>query len=117
MLKNIDFGELTLAGLSEVYISLHIFDLEEDVYYPVKTNKYIEMWAEGFDNSREQLHNVMTMITAEEHLNLILEFTDLTTLEERMKNQKVISAVFHGKVNGWCRARFIKVTLRQTKLL
>lgn len=110
MLKNIDYGELTLAGLSEVYISLHIFDLEEDVYYPVKTNKYIEMWAEGFDNSREQLHNVMTMITAEEHLNLILEFTDLTTLEERMKDQKVISAVFHGKVNGWCRARFIKVT-------
>lgn len=110
MMNNIDLNALTLIGLSEVYISLHIFDLEEDVYYPIKTNKFIEMWAEGFDSSREQLRNVMTMITAEEHLNLILEFTDLTTLEERMKDQKVISAVFNGKVNGWCRARFIRVT-------
>lgn len=109
-MNNIDLNALTLVGLSEVYISLHIFDLEEDIYFPIKTNKYIEMWAEGFDNSREQLQNVMTMITAEEHHDLILEFTDLSTLEERMKDQRVISAVFHGKVNGWCRARFIKVT-------
>lgn len=109
-MNNIDLGELTLIGLSEVYISLHIFDLEEDVFFPIKTNEFIDKWAEGFNGSRAQLRNVMTMITAEEHINLILEFTDLATLEERMKGKKVISAVFHGKVNGWCRARFIKVT-------
>ncbi|MGN1136929.1 MAG: GGDEF domain-containing protein [Oscillospiraceae bacterium] len=117
MLNNIDLNEFTLAGLSEVYISLHIFDLEEDVFFPIKTNKYIEMWSEGFDGSREQLHNVMTMITAEEHRELILEFTDLTTLEERMNGHRVISAVFNGKVNGWCRARFIRVSGSNTDKL
>lgn len=110
MINNMDLQEYTLAALSEVFISLHIFDLEEDTLFPIKTNEFIEKWSEGFDSSREKLRNVMSKITAEEHQNLILEFTDLTTLEERMKDQKVISVVFHGKVNGWCRARFIRVT-------
>lgn len=110
MLDNVKLNEYTLAGLSEVYISLHILDLAEDTLFPIKTNKFIEMWSEGFDSIPEKMRNVMSKITSEEHQELILEFTDLTTLEERMKGKKVISAVFHGNVNGWCRARFIRVT-------
>lgn len=110
MLDNVKLNEYTLAGLSEVYISLHILDLAEDTLFPIKTNKFIEMWSEGFDSITEKMRNVMSKITSEEHQELILEFTDLTTLEERMKGKKVISAVFHGNVNGWCRARFIRVT-------
>lgn len=110
MLDKAKLNEYTLAGLSEVYISLHILDLAEDTLFPIKTNKFIEMWSEGFDSITEKMRNVMSKITSEEHQELILEFTDLTTLEERMKGKKVISAVFHGNVNGWCRARFIRVT-------
>lgn len=110
MLDNVKLNEYTLAGLSEVYISLHILDLAENTLFPIKTNKFIEMWSEGFDSITEKMRNVMSKITSEEHQELILEFTDLTTLEERMKGKKVISAVFHGNVNGWCRARFIRVT-------
>lgn len=110
MLDNAKLNEYTLAGLSEVYISLHILDLAENTLFPIKTNKFIEMWSEGFDSIPEKMRNVMSKITSEEHQELILEFTDLTTLEERMKGKKVISAVFHGNVNGWCRARFIRVT-------
>ncbi|MGN0666898.1 MAG: GGDEF domain-containing protein [Huintestinicola sp.] len=109
MINNMDLREFTLTALSEVYISLHIFDLEEDTLFPIKTNEFIEMWSEGFSGCREKLRNVMSKIAADEHINLILEFTDLTTLQERMRGQKVISAVFHGKINGWCRARFIRV--------
>lgn len=110
MLDNVKLNEYTLAGLSEVYISLHIIDLAEDALFPIKTNKYIEMWSEGLDGCCEKMRNVMSKITSEEHQNLILKFTDLNTLDERMKGKKVISAVFHGMVNGWCRARFIRVT-------
>lgn len=110
MLDNAKLNEYTLAGLSEVYISLHILDLAENTLFPIKTNKFIEMWSEGFDSIPEKMRNVMSKITSEEHQELILEFTNLTTLEERMKGKKVISAVFHGNVNGWCRARFIRVT-------
>lgn len=110
MLDNAKLNEYTLAGLSEVYISLHILDLAENTLFPIKTNKFIEMWSEGFDSIPEKMRNVMSKITSEEHQELILEFTDLSTLEKRMEGKTVISAVFHGNVNGWCRARFIRVT-------
>lgn len=99
----------TLNALSEIYISLHIFDLQEDVLYPIKTNQYIEMWSANFKGSQEKLRNVMNNITSEEHLDLITEFTDLSTIEERMNGHKVITTVFRGKVNGWCKARFITI--------
>ncbi|MDO5155759.1 MAG: GGDEF domain-containing protein [Eubacteriales bacterium] len=36
-----------------------------------------------------------------------MEFSDLSTLEERIGDKKDVSTVFMGKINGWCRARFI----------
>lgn len=109
MTKDIDFDKATLAALSEIYISLHIFDLQEDTLFPIKTNQHIEQWSADFEGSQDKLRNVMRNITLEEHVELITEFTNLSTLEERMKNHKVISTVFKGKVNGWCKARFIKI--------
>lgn len=117
MINDTTRDEFTLAALSEIFVSLHIFDLQEDRLFTIKSNQYIEMWSEGFESSQEKLRNVMSNVTSEEHLELILEFTDLTTLEERMKGQKVVSAVFNGKVNGWCRARFIKVNDNENEKL
>lgn len=98
----------TLAALSEIYISLHIVDLQEDKLYPLKSNRFIEMWSEGFESCRDKFRNVMDNITSEEHLGLIRDFIDFSTLEERMKGKRYISEVFYGKVNGWCKARFIR---------
>ncbi|MGN0336869.1 MAG: GGDEF domain-containing protein [Lachnospiraceae bacterium] len=67
------------------------------------------MWSIGFENLQDKLHNVMKSITTEEHLELITEFTDLSTLKARMNGHKVITTVFKGKINGWCKARFITV--------
>lgn len=109
MTTHTNFDKFTLTALSEIYISLHIFDLQEDILYPIKTNEYIEMWSIGFENLQDKLHNVMKSITTEEHLELITEFTDLSTLKARMNGHKVITTVFKGKINGWCKARFITV--------
>lgn len=109
MIDDITRDKYVLSALSEVYISLHIFDLIDDKLFPMKSNRYIEMWSENFESSQEKIHNVMLNIVSEEHRALMVEFTDFSTLEERMKGQLAISAVFHGKVSGWCRARFIRV--------
>lgn len=39
-----------------------------------------------------------------------------SSLEERIKGQKVISTVFLGKVNGWSKVRFIRVDDGNDKL-
>ena len=109
IMNDIAYDKFTLTALSEIYISLYIFDLQEDTLFPIKTNPHIEELSANFVGSQDKLHNVMNHITVKEHLELITEFTDLSTLEERMKDRKVITTVFRGKVNGWCKARFIKV--------
>lgn len=107
-MDDITYDKFTLTALSEIFISLHIFDMQEDTVFPIKTNQHIETLSENFAGCQDKLRNVMNHITVKEHLELITEFTDLSTLEERMKDHKVITAVFRGKVNGWCKARFIK---------
>ena len=44
-----------------------------------------------------------------DYLVYALDFIDLNTLEERMKNHHSIDHVFYGKISGWCRSRFIPV--------
>ena len=70
----------TLAALSEIYISLHIFDLQEDKLYPLKSNRFIEMWSADFEGSQDKLRNVMKNITLDDHLEIIMKFIDFSTL-------------------------------------
>ncbi|MGN0622027.1 MAG: GGDEF domain-containing protein [Porcipelethomonas sp.] len=109
MINDMTRDKFTLDALSEIFISLHIFDLQDDRLFPIKSNRYIEMWSADFESSKDKLYNVMSNITSEEHLELIMKFTDLATLEDRMKGHKILSVVFNGKINGWCKARFIRV--------
>lgn len=98
-----------LKALSEIYISIHVFDIEANVLMPFKTNKFIDMWSEGFDTAQDKVINVMKNITKLEHIDTMLEFVDFTTLPERLIDRNNVSIVFEGKVNGWCRARFIVI--------
>ena len=40
---------------------------------------------------------------------MMLEFTDLSTLDERIGKNEYISTEYKGKTVGWCRAIFIEV--------
>lgn len=106
MNTGIQFDKALLA-LSEIYISIYEFDVINNSLQPIKSNQHIDSLAASFEGAQEKLDNVMKNITVAEHVDLIVEFSNLSTLEERIGNKKDISTVFMGKVNGWCRARFI----------
>jgi len=99
--------EEVFKALVDTCISVHVFDLESNEKTAIKTNKFIEMWSEGYTLLQEGLQNIMKNITTEEYTEAMSAFMDLTTLNERLETSNVISAIFKGKVNGWCRARFI----------
>lgn len=117
MINDVLRDRYTLAALSEIYISLHIFDLEENKLYPLKSNRFIDRLYSEQDGCQKNLQDVMWNITLDEHLDLIMDFIDFSTLEERMKGRMVISEVFCGKVNGWCKARFIRTEGSETDKL
>ena len=97
-------------SLADIYVSMVQADLDTGKYSLMRTNEYIQKAVsaenEGFGKN---LKEVMTATTAPEFLDGILEFVDVTTLRDRLKNKRTITHEFMGVNFGWCRARFIAV--------
>ena len=102
------FAAVTRAT-SELYVSMHVMDLVDGTAIPIKTNQFIDKFMEECDSLQESLTNIMINLAAPESVEIIRDFTILSTLSERMKNAKVISEIFHGKINGWCKAIFVRI--------
>ena len=101
--------ETIVAALSEVYISIHAIDLDEGTIHTVKSNPFIEGCISIEGTLQAKMANVMSTIAIPDHEEMILEFTDLSTLAQRMASANMLTEVFEGKMNGWCKARFIRI--------
>ena len=98
-----------LNSLSEVYISIHALDLAEQEMYAIKSNPFIDKLISIDGTLQQKLDNVMQTIGKPEHAELLKQFCDFSTLFDRLGEQNTVTAVFEGKVNGWCKARFIRL--------
>lgn len=116
-MTNADILRYALRSLSQIYVSMYVLDLENDEYIPVKTTPAIEKAATMTGSLQDKLNSVMTHITITEHIPMVADFIDLSTLEKRMEGRNVISLVFEGKVSGWCKIRFIKIDVEEKELL
>ena len=102
-------GMLLLESLSKIYISIHIFELKTDEYITIQSNEIIDGWAKDPVGAQAKTVNVLNHIAVPEYLESIINFTDFSSLDSRMKDTNTITMIFKGIVNGWCRARFIAV--------
>lgn len=59
----------------------------------------------------EQINSVMKILPSRKYVESVLEFVDISTLPERMKNKTTIVHEFLGNYSGWCRERFIRVEI------
>ena len=98
-----------LESLSEVYISIFALDLETNEMYGIKSNPYIDKWSSIEGSLQEKMNNVMDNIVVDEHIEMIHNFTDFSSLKTRLMDKNVLTQVFQGKINGWCKARFIRM--------
>ncbi len=98
-----------LKALSEIYISIFAYDLEKDEMYSIKSNPFIDQLIGIPGTLQEKMNNVMGKITIPDHVKMISEFTCLSTLPQRLQGKKVLTEVFEGRVNGWCKARFLRI--------
>lgn len=99
------------SALAEIYLSMHLVDLKSGLFYTVKSTKPIEqsrISADGNDFAK-QMYNVMKHISTDSYFLSVMEFTDLATLGERLKNKNTLVHEFISQISGWCRERFIKI--------
>ena len=102
--------EKLLASAASIYISMYVLDLKNDSLEELHCAEHIRRIIDGRKNNIQLLiHDAMRKLTDEQHLEEMMEFLDLSTLNERMKKENTITMEFLGKMSGWCRTRFIAV--------
>ena len=102
------FAAITRAT-TELYVSMFVLDIVDNVAYSIKTNQFINKFMEEGNSLQESVTNIMVNLATAESVESIRNFTILSTLPERMKDANVIFELFHGKINGWCKAIFVRI--------
>lgn len=99
------------SSLAAIYASMHLIDLKTETFQIIKNTENIARNCDNIekDNFPRQIRNVMIKLCTEKYYDNVMHFTNIRTLEDRMKNVSTIADEFLGTVHGWCRERFIKV--------
>jgi diguanylate cyclase (GGDEF)-like protein len=98
-----------LVSMSDIYNSMHVINLENDTFKEYNVRNELSKAVDVSMGANDTLKQLMLVATEEKYHKEAIEFTDLHTLAERMKNKKIISKEFVSKVIGWYRASFITI--------
>ena len=107
--EKIDQQLVMLKSLSNIYLTTHLFDLKTNTFRSIKDYHGIEPF-ENYDDAKKSIRNIMEMRTTDAYRQDVLDFVDLDTLPERLKDKQSISMEFLGRYLGWMRISFIRVT-------
>lgn len=100
-----------LTSVSEIYYSMHLIDLENNTIKGYSSPKRIEQIVEkrGNGDAEATVHEIMHATMSDEYLEQGLEFSELSTLADRLKGKKILSMDLLGKNVGWIRMSFITI--------
>ena len=98
-----------LQSMADIHYSMHVIDLAKDTVQELTAGQDVKAIVNRTNGAFEMMQTVINAVTVDEYLESVLEFTDLTTLAERMRDKKTISKQFVGKHTGWVQAMFIAI--------
>lgn len=94
--------------MSQIYVSMHLFHIKENLVEVIKSNAYLDKFLAGrTENIVDLLKETLYNLSEEPFAQRMVEFADLETISERMGDENTIAMEFVGRNFGWCRARFI----------
>lgn len=97
----------TIDTIASIFNSMHVINLVEDTVVELKTVSEVKEIVNHKNGAVDMMSRVMAKLTTDEYKELALEFTDLTTLSDRMKGKKLITAQLKSITIGWFIASFI----------
>lgn len=108
--KRVTLEQRIVSAISNSYLSMYLLNIPENTHLEIKSNNDIRKLVKPNVNVDVQMRNVMSIITDNEYVDMILEFTDLHTLNERMRDIDMISQEFLASDGHWCSADFIHMS-------
>ncbi len=107
--ENLEKQYKLLASISEIYMTMHLINLEEDSVIEFSTTEHVRRFVTRKTDAVIQMHDVMKNTVIPQDVEAALAFTDLTTVSGRLKSKKTIIEEFRGTEVGWFSAQFIVV--------
>ena len=104
-----------LKSVAGVYYSLHEIDLINDTTTTYNSQGQVGQIVNNTQGAVKMMREVMAKVTDIRYVAEALDFTNLTTLPERMTDKKIITAEFVGNNIGWFSASFITVEQDEQK--
>ena len=97
--------------IAQIYLSMHRINIQDNTFETIKTHEIIDSNRPSMVNKdfQQQIWAIADSTVTEEHLENVKAFTNISTLDERMKDSIFIEHEFVGKTVGWCRQQFIAV--------
>lgn len=99
---------MLIDALSSIYLSMHFIDLEKNTSVEYNASNEIREFANKNEEADKVMIETMKHVVVSEYQDAALEFTDLSTVAQRLIGKQSISAEFIGTHTGWFRARFIR---------
>jgi len=98
-------------SMSEIYYSLHLVNLKKNTVMEYSSkNQVKKALVENLSGKADEIMvDIMKATMSDEYLERGLEFSDMRTVAERMRDKKIISMELLGKNVGWIRMSFIAV--------
>ena len=107
--KRITLEQQVINALARIYISMYLVNIPADTQKEFNSNNEVRKYVKQDEHAAEQMRAVMEHMSDTQYLEGTLAFSDLTTLNERMKNCDYISHEFYSSTDKWCRANFVVV--------
>lgn len=100
-----------LTSMAEIYYSMHIIDLKSNAIKEYSARNQVKEAGDKYRNmdGATQIEAIMGATMSNEYLELGLEFTNITTMAQRMHGKKVIFIDLLGKNVGWIRMSLIAI--------
>ena len=100
-----------LKSMADIHYSMHVIDLVKDTVQELTAGSDVKAIVNKTEGALEMMRDVINAVTVEDYLESVLQFTDLSTLAERMRDKKTIAKQFVGKQTGWVQAMFIAIEI------
>ena len=98
-----------ISSLSRIYFSDYYIDLERDLFIELDATERLHSLTGESGIASQTIAASIPHFVAEENRADYSEFTDLSTLRDRMTGRRSIAFEFRAMGVGWCRALFIPV--------
>ncbi|MCM1288993.1 MAG: diguanylate cyclase [Clostridium sp.] len=108
--RRVTLEQKMIGAISNIYISMHCLNIPENTQIEFQSNSDIRKYVNRPEDANVQMREAVSALINQEYVIQMHEFTNLHTLNERMKGQNIISQEFLAVNGHWCRASFIFVS-------